>query len=300
MERWRWLPDDLGRDHVMVNIAGFELSHVRDGALVEKMAVVVGKPYSRTPVFSDAIRYAEFNCTGTAGGHRGQGGAAEAQDQPGGAVGGGLRGGAATRSIRSRHRLAALRSGQLPVPDPPAAGAGERAWPGQVHVPEQVRRVPARHAVAEPVQPDRPGLQPRLHPPVAADRLAVDISEHAPAGTGPGSSGRSPRSSGPSSISRRRCRSTSPISRRGWTRACPSSAPISTSTTPLHRRPEGPGDELVERRRAVASGGGGLQRFLGDRAVVGERTDGLQPFFCSAPIGLHRLGRGPSGRRPHA
>ncbi len=61
MERWRWLPDDLGRDHVMVNIAGFELQHVRDGAIVEKMAVVVGKPYSRTPVFSDAIRYAEFN-----------------------------------------------------------------------------------------------------------------------------------------------------------------------------------------------------------------------------------------------
>ena len=61
MERWRWLPEDLGRDHVMVNIAGFELKRVRDGAVEERMAVVVGKPYSRTPVFSDAIRYAEFN-----------------------------------------------------------------------------------------------------------------------------------------------------------------------------------------------------------------------------------------------
>jgi murein L,D-transpeptidase YcbB/YkuD len=61
MERWRWMPDDLGADHVMVNIAGYELSLVRAGKLTDKMAVVVGKPYSRTPVFSDAIRYVELN-----------------------------------------------------------------------------------------------------------------------------------------------------------------------------------------------------------------------------------------------
>ena len=61
MERWRWMPEDLGRDHLLVNIAGFDLDHVTDGQLVDRMAVVVGKPYSRTPVFSDRVRYLEFN-----------------------------------------------------------------------------------------------------------------------------------------------------------------------------------------------------------------------------------------------
>ena len=61
MERWRWLPEDLGNDHIIVNIAGFDLKLVRGGETEDRMAVVVGKPYSRTPAFSDAIRYVELN-----------------------------------------------------------------------------------------------------------------------------------------------------------------------------------------------------------------------------------------------
>lgn len=61
MERWRWMPDDLGNKYVMVNIAGFELKRVENDQVQEKMAVVVGKPYHRTPVFSDKIKYLEFN-----------------------------------------------------------------------------------------------------------------------------------------------------------------------------------------------------------------------------------------------
>ncbi|MCP4384252.1 MAG: L,D-transpeptidase family protein [Hyphomicrobiales bacterium] len=61
MERWRWMPSDLGDEHLMVNIAGFDLTRVRDGRVQEKMAVVVGKPYHRTPVFSDEVKYLEFN-----------------------------------------------------------------------------------------------------------------------------------------------------------------------------------------------------------------------------------------------
>ncbi len=61
MERWRWMPANLGRDHLIVNIAGFDLRHVENGKVVDRMAVVVGKPYSRTPVFSDRVRYLEFN-----------------------------------------------------------------------------------------------------------------------------------------------------------------------------------------------------------------------------------------------
>ena len=61
MERWRWMPPELGRNHLIVNIAGFELRRFADGRLAERMNVVVGKPYTKTPVFSDRIRYLEFN-----------------------------------------------------------------------------------------------------------------------------------------------------------------------------------------------------------------------------------------------
>jgi len=61
MERLRWMPEDLGEQYVIVNIAGFELRRINAGAIEERMAVVVGKPYHRTPVFSDRIRYIEFN-----------------------------------------------------------------------------------------------------------------------------------------------------------------------------------------------------------------------------------------------
>ena len=61
MERLRWMPEDLGKQYVIVNIAGFDLRRMNGGNVEEHMAVVVGKPYTRTPVFSDRIRYVEFN-----------------------------------------------------------------------------------------------------------------------------------------------------------------------------------------------------------------------------------------------
>jgi len=57
MERLRWMPEDLGQQYVIVNIAGFDLRRINSGNVEEHMAVVVGKPYHRTPVFSDRIRY---------------------------------------------------------------------------------------------------------------------------------------------------------------------------------------------------------------------------------------------------
>ncbi|TVR82732.1 MAG: peptidoglycan-binding protein [Rhodospirillales bacterium] len=61
MERWRWMPRDLGEPHVLVNMAGFELSMVEGGDEVLGMRVVVGLPYRSTPVFSGKITYLEFN-----------------------------------------------------------------------------------------------------------------------------------------------------------------------------------------------------------------------------------------------
>ena len=65
LERWRWLPRNLGRRHVLVNQAGFEL-FLKDGRrTVDNRRVIVGKPYHKTPIFSDEIVYAEFNPTWT-------------------------------------------------------------------------------------------------------------------------------------------------------------------------------------------------------------------------------------------
>jgi len=65
MERWRWLPRELGDRHVFVNQAAFEL-HIREGRQVtDRRKVIVGKEFHKTPMFSDRIRYAEFNPTWT-------------------------------------------------------------------------------------------------------------------------------------------------------------------------------------------------------------------------------------------
>ncbi len=61
LERWRWLPDDLGRRHVRANIAGFNLSTWENGARVRTHLMIIGKAYRKTPVFSDEIEYAVFN-----------------------------------------------------------------------------------------------------------------------------------------------------------------------------------------------------------------------------------------------
>jgi len=61
MERWRWLPQDLGRHYILINIANFELDVIEDDNQVMTMKVVTGKPYRRTPVFSDRMTYLVFN-----------------------------------------------------------------------------------------------------------------------------------------------------------------------------------------------------------------------------------------------
>ena len=65
MERWRWLPSDLGKKHVLVNQAAFEMYIRQNGKITDRRKVVVGKPFHRTPMFSHAIKYAEFNPTWT-------------------------------------------------------------------------------------------------------------------------------------------------------------------------------------------------------------------------------------------
>jgi len=63
MERWRWVPRELGERYVMVNMAGYKLDLVEDGKSVLEMPVIVGKPYRAAPAFIDNIDYVEINPT---------------------------------------------------------------------------------------------------------------------------------------------------------------------------------------------------------------------------------------------
>jgi len=55
MERWRWLPEDLGEAYALVNIAGFYAKGMDEGQEAVRTPVIVGKTAHETPVFSSHI-----------------------------------------------------------------------------------------------------------------------------------------------------------------------------------------------------------------------------------------------------
>jgi len=63
MERWRWVPRELGERYVMVNMAGYKLDLIDRGKVILEMPVIVGKPYRAAPAFIDNIDYVEINPT---------------------------------------------------------------------------------------------------------------------------------------------------------------------------------------------------------------------------------------------
>jgi L,D-transpeptidase YcbB len=64
MERWRWLPRDLGRAHVMVNIPDYTLKVVDNGATVWTTKIVAGQPGEKaTPLLSETMKYITVNPT---------------------------------------------------------------------------------------------------------------------------------------------------------------------------------------------------------------------------------------------
>jgi L,D-transpeptidase YcbB len=64
MERWRWMPHDLGPTYVMVNIPNYTLKVVQDGKTVWSTKIVVGKPGSHaTPLLTETMKYITVNPT---------------------------------------------------------------------------------------------------------------------------------------------------------------------------------------------------------------------------------------------
>jgi len=61
MERWRWMPRHEYSRYIVVNMAGFELRVIEGDAEVRRMRVVIGRPYRRTPAFTEAMTYVDIN-----------------------------------------------------------------------------------------------------------------------------------------------------------------------------------------------------------------------------------------------
>ncbi|HEX2512237.1 MAG TPA: L,D-transpeptidase family protein [Xanthobacteraceae bacterium] len=61
MERWRWMPEDLGALYVQINIPEFMVYIVKNGKTIHTEKVVVGKPIYATPIFSADLKSIVFN-----------------------------------------------------------------------------------------------------------------------------------------------------------------------------------------------------------------------------------------------
>ncbi|HEY8384543.1 MAG TPA: L,D-transpeptidase family protein [Microvirga sp.] len=61
MERWRWLPAELGQRHIAVNIPEYRLKLMDGDRSVHETRVIVGKQESPTPIFSDTMEQVIVN-----------------------------------------------------------------------------------------------------------------------------------------------------------------------------------------------------------------------------------------------
>ncbi len=63
LERWRWMPHDLGNTYVIVNLADFTLRVMHDGKPYWTTRIVDGKPEMPTPIMQAEMKYITINPT---------------------------------------------------------------------------------------------------------------------------------------------------------------------------------------------------------------------------------------------
>jgi murein L,D-transpeptidase YcbB/YkuD len=63
MERWRWMPHDLGNTYVIVNLPDYTLRVIREGKQVWMTRIVVGKTATPTPIMSAQMKSITINPT---------------------------------------------------------------------------------------------------------------------------------------------------------------------------------------------------------------------------------------------
>jgi murein L,D-transpeptidase YcbB/YkuD len=60
MERWRWMPEDMGEFHVWDNIPEFQTRMLKNGRVIHQAKIIVGKPETQTAIFSAEMRNVVF------------------------------------------------------------------------------------------------------------------------------------------------------------------------------------------------------------------------------------------------
>ncbi|MBV8441580.1 MAG: L,D-transpeptidase family protein [Hyphomicrobiales bacterium] len=61
MEMWRWEPRDMGERRIEINVPDFTVAMLDGDAIVHSARIVVGKPDTPTPIFSNVMRYVLIN-----------------------------------------------------------------------------------------------------------------------------------------------------------------------------------------------------------------------------------------------
>ena len=139
LDRWRWTAAHLGARHVLVNVPAFTAALIDDGHVA-----------AATAPWSARSRRRRRSSTRD---HRGDHQSVVERAAKHHPVAGRRLGAGYSEPQRERRDQR-----------PPAAGAAQRAWPGQDRNAQSMGHLPARHAVAGPVRPDRARVQPWLHP----------------------------------------------------------------------------------------------------------------------------------------
>src|SRR5674536_69974 len=63
MERWRWLPRDIGNPHVIVNVPDYTLTLYNNDKVYWHTKIVAGKPGKATPMVSAEMKFITVNPT---------------------------------------------------------------------------------------------------------------------------------------------------------------------------------------------------------------------------------------------
>ncbi|MBA4130370.1 MAG: hypothetical protein C0519_02985 [Hyphomicrobium sp.] len=60
LERWRTMPDDMGKMYVWNNLPEFQTRVIKAGEVIHQERIIIGKPNTQTPVFSDEMNHVIF------------------------------------------------------------------------------------------------------------------------------------------------------------------------------------------------------------------------------------------------
>lgn len=61
MERWRWMPHDLGNNYVMINLPDFTAHVFHDGKQIWQTKIVIGMPNKPTPIMTAMMKFITIN-----------------------------------------------------------------------------------------------------------------------------------------------------------------------------------------------------------------------------------------------